>query len=153
MTTPHAVEIRPARAEDFDAVANVWMASWGSTGLAAPGDSSFDGLRARIPREIAAGWRLFVAESGGQIVAMLAVRPEDGHLDQIFVAPEFQGRGIGKRLLELARQLMPQQVWLRTSVGNERAWSWYEREGFVRERVEDEPGWALPRAYYRWRAP
>ena len=153
MTTPDAVEIRPAREADFDAVARVWLESWESTGLGATVDSPYAELRARIPGEIATGWRLFVAESEGEIVAMLAVRPQDCHLDQIFVAPGFQGQGLGKRLLDLARRLMPREMWLRTSVGNVRAWSWYEREGFVRERLEDEPGWTQPRAYYRWRAP
>lgn len=144
--------IRPARDDEFDEVTRVWMASWESTGLSVPGDSTFDELRARIAAEIADGWRLFVADAGGAIAAMLAVRPEDHHLDQLFVAPDFQGLGLGKRLLGFARTLMPNEIWLRTSTGNRRAWAWYEREGFVRERVEDRPEWSLPRAYYRWRA-
>lgn len=144
--------IRPARDDEFDEVTHVWMASWESTGLSVAGDSTFEELRERIPREIEAGWRLFVAEADGRIAAMLAVRLEDHHLDQLFVSPDFQGRGLGGRLLRFARSLMPDEIWLRTSTGNRRAWAWYEREGFVRERVEDRPEWSLPRAYYRWRA-
>ena len=145
------VTIRPARTDEYDEIARLWMASWESTGLGGAGDASFAELRARVPREVEAGWRLFAAELDGDLAAMLAVRPADNHLDLVFVAPAFQGRGVGKALLAFAREMMPVEMWLRTSVGNERAWRWYEREGFVRERVEEQPGWSLPRAYYRWK--
>lgn len=147
-----SVTIRPAREGEFDEVTRVWMTSWQSTGLSGPGDSTFEELRERISQEIEAGWRLLVAEADGRVAAMLAVRPEDRHLDQLFVSPDFQGQGLGARLLAFARTLMPDEIWLRTSIGNHKAWAWYEREGFVRERVEDRPDWSLPRAYYRWRA-
>ena len=146
------IAIRPAREDEFDEITRVWMASWESTGLSVAGDSTFEELRARIPLEIAAGWRLFVADADGKVAALLAVRLEDHHLDQLFVSPEFQGRGLGAQLLDFARSLMPREIWLRTSTGNVKARAWYEREGFVRERVEDRPEWSLPRAYYRWRA-
>jgi ribosomal protein S18 acetylase RimI-like enzyme len=143
--------IRPALEAEYDAVARIWLESWESTGLSGPGDAGFEALRERIDREIAAGWELYVAEAGDALAAMLAIRPADHHLDQIFVAPAFKGLGVGKALLAFARTRMPDEIWLRTAVGNERAWRWYEREGFVRERVAHRPGLALPRAYYRWK--
>lgn len=145
--------IRLAREDEFDAIARLWLASWESTGLGGPGDASLDELRARIPREFAAGWRLFVAETDRTLAGMLAIRPAENHLDQLFVAPAYQSVGVGKALLAFARTEMPDEMWLRTSVANERAWRWYEREGFVRERVEQRPEWSLPRAYYRWKRP
>lgn len=148
---PDSIVIRPARPDEYDTVTQVWMESWESTGLSGPADATFEELRARIPREVAAGWRLFVAESAGDILAMMAIRPQDHHLDQLFVAPAAQGLGLGRRLLALARSHMPDEIWLRTSTGNERAWRWYEREGFIREKVEQQPGWPTPRAYYRWK--
>jgi ribosomal protein S18 acetylase RimI-like enzyme len=143
--------IRPAREAEYDAVARIWLESWESTGLSDPGETGFDALRARIEREIAAGWELYVAEAGDALAAMLAIRPADHHLDQIFVAPAFQGLGIGKALLAFARTRMPDEIWLRTSAANARAWRWYEKEGFVREREEPQPGAPAPRAYYRWK--
>lgn len=147
-----AIAIRPAREDAFDAVTRVWMASWESTGLGAPGDASFDDLRARIPREIANGWSLYVAEADGDIAAMLAFRRADDHLDQLFVAPAHQGKGIGKALLAFAREAMPQTMWLRTAADNARAIAWYEREGFVREKLETHPTSGRMMAYYRWSA-
>jgi ribosomal protein S18 acetylase RimI-like enzyme len=148
-----AIAIRPAREDEFDAVTRVWFDSHVSTGLAVPGDSSFEDLRARIPREIAKGWQLYVAELDGRVAAMLAFRTRDTYLDQLFVAPEHQGKGIGKALLAFTRAHLPDEILLRTAIANHRAIAWYEREGFVREREKMQPGWSAPRVYYRWRKP
>jgi GNAT superfamily N-acetyltransferase len=151
--TDHPISpvVRPACEAEFDEVARLWKRSWESTGLGSAGDAALEELRARIPKEIDAGWRLYVVDEDGALTGMLAVRPADNHLDQLFVAPERQGLGLGKRMLAFARQLMPTEMWLRCSLANERAWRWYEREGFVRERVEHRLEWSHPRAYYRWR--
>jgi ribosomal protein S18 acetylase RimI-like enzyme len=143
------ITIRLAREEDFDAVARIWFESWKTTGL--PSSANIDVLRARIPREIANGWQLYAADEGGRVVAMLAIVAANKHLDQIFVAPDRMGQRIGRQLLAFAREKMPDEIWLRTAVANVRAVAWYEREGFVKEREELQPGWPLPRAYYRWK--
>lgn len=146
------ITIRAARDDELGAVTQVWMDSHVSTGLAIASDATFAELRARIPREIADGWHLYVAETGGEIAAMLAFRTRDKYLDQIFVAPEHHGKGIGKALLAFTRQHLPDEILLRTAVANTKAIAWYEREGFVREKETMQDGWSGPRVYYRWRA-
>jgi len=145
------IVIRTPREDEFDAVARVWMDSHVSTGLATGSDATLADLRARIPQEIAKGWQLYVAESNARIVAMLAFRTADNYLDQVFVAPAHQGKGIGKKLLAFTRQHLPDEILLRTAVGNTKAIAWYEREGFVRETEVMQEGWSGPRVYYRWR--
>jgi ribosomal protein S18 acetylase RimI-like enzyme len=145
------IVIRKAREDEFDAVTRVWLDSHVSTGLATNSDASFAELRARIPVEIADGWQLYVAERGGEIAAMLAFRTRDNYLDQIFVGPQFQGRGIGKKLMAFTREHLPDEILLRTAVGNTKAIAWYERESFVRENEVMQEGWSGPRVYYRWR--
>ena len=147
-----AIVIRPAREDEYDAVTRVWMDSHVSTGLATGSDATFAQLRARIPVEIARGWQLYVAELDGAIAAMLAFRTADNYLDQVFVAPEHQGKGIGTALLAFTRKHLPDEILLRTAVGNTRAIAWYEREGFVREDEVMQDGWSGPRVYYRWRS-
>ncbi len=145
------IKVRAARPSEFNEIVRLWMESWESTGLPSGPGHRFDLMRERLDREITAGWKLFVATAGGRIVGMLAIRPKDKQLDQMFVAPSFQGRGIGKALLAHARTQMPTEIWLRTAVANVRAARWYEREGFVKEREDLRPDQPLKRAYYRWR--
>ena len=143
--------IRPSRAEEYDAIARVWMESWCSTGLAEPSEFLLANLRARIRREIDDGWSLFVADDNGTTAAMLAIHVPKLYLDQLFVAPGHQGRSLGRKLLAFTRTQLPDEIHLRCARGNEKAWRWYEREGFVFEKEQIEPMNGLMMKYYRWR--
>ena len=65
--------------------------------------------------------------------------------------PEYQGRSIGRRLLAFTRTLLPDEIWLRCVRENEKAWRWYEREGFAYEREALEPAMGRMMKYYRWK--
>ena len=145
--------IRPARPDEYDAIALVWMNSWASTGLEQPSTSLLEKLRARISSEIANGWSLFVADDNGTIAAMLALHVPAFHLDMLFVAPEYQGQNLGQRLLTFTREQLPEEIWLRCVCENEKAWRWYEREGFVFDKEEIEPMIGFVMKYYRWKKP
>ena len=142
--------IRNAVQEDYDALARIWLESWYSTGLKTLFDPGLEMLRARIPREVAEGWDLYAAEQESQIVAMLAIHPRDFYLDQLWVAPAHQGRGIGRALLAFTRRKFPDEIWLRCVVQNANAWRWYEREGFRFEGEEDVPPSNMRMKRYRW---
>jgi ribosomal protein S18 acetylase RimI-like enzyme len=146
-----SVVIRPARIDEYDDVARVWMESWVSTGLDSASDFLLARLRARIPLEIERGWSLFVADDSGAIAAMLALHLPGKYLDQLFVAPEYQGRSLGRTLLAFTRAHLPAEIWLRCVRENEKAWRWYEREGFVLEREAIEPAIGRVMKYYRWK--
>src|SRR5712672_147157 len=70
MTQP---AIRPARVNEYDEIARVWMNSWVSTGFGTASDLLLAQLRARIPEEVANGWSLYVADDNGRLVARLAL--------------------------------------------------------------------------------
>jgi ribosomal protein S18 acetylase RimI-like enzyme len=127
------------------------MDSWVSTGLEDASDSLLEKLRARVPMEVEKGWSLYVADDDGVLAAMLALHPPDRYLDQLFVAPAYQGSGLGRRLLAFTRQQLPDEIWLRCVRENEKAWRWYEREGFVFEREDAERAMGRVMKYYRWR--
>lgn len=143
--------IRPARPDEYDEIARVWMESWVSTGLADASNFLLANLRARVPREIEDGWSLFVADDRGTIAAMLALHLPKHYLDQLFVAPGHQGRSLGRQLLAFTRTQMPDEIELRCVRENEKAWRWYEREGFVFEREEVNPANGFVMKCYRWR--
>jgi ribosomal protein S18 acetylase RimI-like enzyme len=148
MTPP---TIRPARIDEYDDIARVWMNSWASTGLEEASNFLLAKLRARIPLEVEKGWSLFVADDGGTLAAMLALHLPHRYLDQLFVAPEYQGRNLGRSLLAFTRQHLPDEIELRCVRENEKAWRWYEREGFAFEKEQVEPMTGFVMKYYRWK--
>jgi GNAT superfamily N-acetyltransferase len=143
--------IRPARPDEYDEVARVWMESWVSTGLEDGSKYLLANLRARVPREIEKGWTLYVADDDGRIAAMLALHLPDRYLDQLFVAPDYQGKGLGRQLLGFTRKILPDEIRLRCVRENDKAWRWYEREGFVFEKQAVEPMTGFTMKYYRWK--
>jgi ribosomal protein S18 acetylase RimI-like enzyme len=145
------IMIRPARADEYDAVARIWMDSWVSTGLEQASNFLLAKLRARVPQEVEKGWSLFVADDGGKLAAMLALHLPKLYLDQLFVAPDHQGKSLGRKLLAFSRAQMPDEIHLRCVRENEKAWRWYEREGFVFEQEQVEPMTGFVMKHYRWK--
>jgi ribosomal protein S18 acetylase RimI-like enzyme len=143
--------IRPARMDEYDEIARVWMNSWASTGIEQTSDFLLAKLCARIPLEVEKGWSLFVVDDGDALAAMLALHLPDLYLDQLFVAPEYQGRNLGRRLLAFTRSHLPDEIYLRCVRENDKAWRWYEREGFAFERERVEPMTGFVMKYYRWK--
>jgi ribosomal protein S18 acetylase RimI-like enzyme len=143
--------IRPARSDEYDAIAGLWMESWCSTGLEVPSERLLTILKERLPREVASGWSLYVADADGELAALLAVHIPKLYLDQLMIAPAHQGRSLGRRMLAFTRELLPDEIWLRCAQGNEKAWRWYEREGFVLEKEQVDPTHGRMMKYYRWK--
>jgi ribosomal protein S18 acetylase RimI-like enzyme len=121
-----AIVIRPYRDADFETVTSIWFESWRSTGVPSP--VTHADLRARLPGDLKA-WTVHVATSGNEIAGFIAL--EAGHLHQLFIAPAHQNRGIGKMLLDFAKERMPQGFRLMTALESA-AGRFYEREGLHR---------------------
>ena len=143
--------IRPARTDEYDEIARVWMESWVSTGLEDASNFLLATLRARVPQEVEKGWSLFVADDGGTLAAMLALHLPKRYVDQLFVVPQYQGCSLGRRLLAFTRTHLPDEIFLRCVRENEKAWRWYEREGFVFEQEQVEPMTGFVMKHYRWK--
>lgn len=143
--------IRPARADEYDEIGRVWMESWVSTGLEDASAFLLANLRARIRREIEDGWTVYVADDNDTIAAMLALHLPKLYLDMLFVGPAYQGQSLGRKLLAFTRTQMPDEIHLRCVRENEKAWRWYEREGFVCEGEEISPVTGFVMKCYRWK--
>jgi ribosomal protein S18 acetylase RimI-like enzyme len=142
------MKIRPYEASDLDVVVKIWFESWKSIGIKQAGSITREHLRERLPQEIAGGWSVHVAIAGGDIAGFVAFQAD--HLQQLFIAPAFQGRGIGKSLLNFAKQQMPAGFRLATAVENTRACRFYEREGLMRGEISTHKRLGHPIVRYDW---
>ena len=71
---------------------------------------------------------VWVAERDGAVVAFMAVSP--GWVDHLYVAPEWQRRGVGSELLGWAMSRMD-EIRLHTHQANAPARAFYARHGFA----------------------
>jgi ribosomal protein S18 acetylase RimI-like enzyme len=144
-----ALAILPYRDADRQATARLWLASWRSTGLAVAQLATEGVLLDRIARELAAGWDVHLAWDDGKLVGLLALRLASGCLDQLFIAPQAQGRGLGRVLLDFAKNRLPNGLWLRTAADNVRACRFYERNGLRRGEIRTHPTLGHQTVIYR----
>ena len=77
------------------------------------------------------GW---VAETHGRIVGFSIADRKEQSVFALFVLPEYEQRGIGSRLFDLALQWLwdngAEHLWLTTSAGTKAA-AFYERRGWI----------------------
>ena len=93
---------------------------------------------------------LWVAEVDGRPAAFMAIAGD--FIDQLFVAPEHQQRGVGAALLAHARGLSPSGLRLFTFQFNANARAFYEKNGFVVARLGvSPPPESEPDVEYHWR--
>jgi GNAT superfamily N-acetyltransferase len=128
------ITIRPAGTADAGDVAEVYLASFHAT-YDFPLAHTDDEVRAWIAEEVAGGGTWVAVDETGTIVAMMAVKP--GELDQLYVRPDRLGEGMGRRLLDVARERSPNGLTLYTFQVNARARRFYERNGFVADWFGD----------------
>ncbi len=133
-TGTNAITLRRATATDAAATAELFLASFRAT-YAFPLAHTDDQVRAWVRDGMIATRETWIALAGDEVVGWLVVGP--GELDQLYVAPDRLGAGIGRRLLDLAKERSPDGLRLHTFQVNERARRFYERNGLVAEWFGD----------------
>ncbi len=124
--------IRRARGADAAAIAEVYIASRRGAARYFPTVHSDDDIRGWIASHVVPNLEVWVAEAAdaaqGKIIAMMAL---DGDmLEQLYVAPAWQRRGVGDGLLALAMRERPAILRLWTFQKNTPARRFYEARGF-----------------------
>jgi ribosomal protein S18 acetylase RimI-like enzyme len=135
---------------DAEAIADVFLASFRAT-YAFPMVHSDDAVRRWVRDVLVRRDETWVAEADGAVVGFLTLT--DDMLDQLYVAPAWQGRGIGADLVALAKQRRPDGLDLYTFQVNARARAFYERRGFRAVAFGDGSGneEQQPDVRYAWR--
>ena len=144
------IEVRPAEPGDAARVAEIYLTAFHGT-YDFPLAHTDDQVRQWIADFVIPSGDAFVGTLDGRLVGMAVIRP--GDLDQLYVAPEAQGRGVGSRLVELAKRRSPDGLGLYTFQVNARARRFYEARGFVADAFGDGTGneERQPDVHYRWR--
>jgi GNAT superfamily N-acetyltransferase len=151
MHDAEGLEIRRMELGELRDVVALWTRSkrralaWLATEMAHTPEEDF----AYFSGTICAHCDVWVAARAGHPVALMAL--EGSHVDQLFVDPEAQGRGVGSALLAHAKSLHPSGLSLFTHVRNLHARAFYEARGLraVRFGVSPPPE-NEPDVRYEW---
>jgi GNAT superfamily N-acetyltransferase len=151
--TAQQLEIRRATAADATALGDVWLSSWRATFPFPPAHPD-DDVRRWLGDELLPNTETWVAadpSASGRVVALLAL--SDATVEQLYVAPDWIGRGVGRRLIDLAKRRRPDGLELYCFQANANARRFYERHGFAPVTFGDGSGneERQPDVLYRWR--
>ena len=144
--------IREYRNEDFDAVTILWRISREKSlpEFQLENGHFFFEDRDYFQKQIVKNNQIWVVESKNYPVGFMAMNND--FVDQLYIDPNHQRRGIGRSLLNLARERSPDHVWLYTLQVNTSAREFYEKNGFVAEKFGiSPPPESEPDVEYHWR--
>jgi GNAT superfamily N-acetyltransferase len=131
------VSLRSARAEDAEAIAEIWHLGWqdGHLGLV-PQELVY--VRTEASFRTRASERISdttVATVDGAVVGFVMV--VDDEVEQVYVSAAYRGTGIATALIGEAERLVRanghSKAWLAVVAGNARARAFYGRAGWVDE--------------------
>jgi GNAT superfamily N-acetyltransferase len=160
MRADSPVVLRRATAADAPAVADVYLRSFAAALPTVVRPRTDDEVRAYIRDVVVPHRDTWVAVHTGdhgsasgsdEVVGLMVL--DGALLSQLYLAPEWRGRGIGDRFVSLARQRSPRGLTLWTFQVNEPAHRFYERHGFAAVEFTDGSGneEREPDVRYVWR--
>jgi GNAT superfamily N-acetyltransferase len=92
-----------------------------------------------------------VAEIRQEVCGYLSLDPTEHHIHGLYISHKYRGIGVGKALLDVAKESFPDFLKLAAFQANRKARQFYEREGFVEIGVSDgDNAEKLPDSVYRW---
>jgi GNAT superfamily N-acetyltransferase len=150
---PDEVVLRRATAADAPALADVWLRSYTAALTGVRRAHTDDEVRAWFRDVVVPERETWVADAEGVVVGLMVLGP--GEIDQLYLDPDWRGRGLGDRFIQLAKELFPSGLSLWTLQVNHAAARFYEMHGFVaveqtdgRDNEEKEPdlryAWSPP---------
>lgn len=153
VTVPHPsrVALRRAAATDADAAAHVWLRSFAAALPTVVRPRSDDEVRTYFRQVVVPLGDTWVAEASEDLVGVMVLNGDQ--LSQLYLDPDWRGRGIGDRFVDLAKQRRPHGLTLWTFQVNTPAHRFYERHGFVAVEYTDGSGneEREPDVRYVWR--
>ncbi|MFD3688599.1 GNAT family N-acetyltransferase [Nocardiopsis sp. NPDC058631] len=130
--TNDATILRKARAADAPAIADVWLRSFAAALPGVRRAHSDDAVHAWFRDVVVATqetWETWAAVHDDRVVGVMVL--DGGWIEQLYLDPVWRGRGVGDRFVQLAKNLSPGGLELRTFQVNHPARRFYERHGFT----------------------
>ncbi|AWV86193.1 N-acetyltransferase [Acinetobacter radioresistens] len=136
MTLNSWINIRPASSDDFEKLVDIWFEASIRAHHFIP-ESYWEENKVEMQNNYLPRSEVYLAEDEQQIYGFIAL--VENEIAAIFVAPDQQGKGIGKLLISHAKNLRPQLV-LNVYQDNKNSIAFYKSEGFevVQESLETE---------------
>jgi GNAT superfamily N-acetyltransferase len=143
--------IRLARRSDAEAIADVFIESRRQAMPLLPVLHSREDTISYFADHVLPHETVIVAEVNQVLVGFVTL--ERDHVDHLYIAPTYQGHGIGDKLLATAKELHPDGLMLWTFQCNARARRFYETRGFVAAEFNDgsRNEERKPDVLYKWR--
>jgi GNAT superfamily N-acetyltransferase len=130
-----AMRIEQADSHDTEPLCRLFnQARASAEGLDCQSAITLDEFRLQI-----AGESLFVARVQGEIAGFVSVWVADNFIHHLFVAPAYQGRGIGQVLLRYCQKLHGLPLSLKCVEANRRACRFYEQNGWIEKQKATGP--------------
>ncbi|MGG8405548.1 GNAT family N-acetyltransferase [Streptomyces sp. 12297] len=122
--------------QDAADVAEVWLRSYDAALPSVRRAHTDDEVRGWFTYVIVPAGRTWIArDEDGAAAGMMVL--EDGVIEQLYLAPERRGQGLGDRFVALAKEHSPSGLELWTFQVNEAAHRFYERHGFTAAQRTD----------------
>ncbi len=152
------IELRLATKDlDGPTIAEIYLKSFHTTLPSITLAHSDDECRQHFSTTVIDDYETWSVVVDDEIVGFLAL--SSGHIDHLYLHPDWTGNGIGQRCIELAKHRRPEGIELWAFAINEGARRFYERHGFVakyfgdgRDNEEGEPDVLYAWAPERYRA-
>jgi ribosomal protein S18 acetylase RimI-like enzyme len=146
------VIIRPYAPGDFDAVTRLWRAAREKAFPVFQKEKghTFEEDCDYFRNVISKKNDIWVADMTNHVTGFLAMAGD--FVDQLYVHPDSQRRGVGTALLDHARSISRDHVWLYTFQSNTDGRAFYEKNGFIAVRfgISPQPE-SEPHVEYHWR--
>ena len=130
-------EIRRADDNDFEALASIHLASLVQVMPFMPRIHTVEEDR-KYFANILASQECWVAEIERIVLGFIAFR--DSWVNHLYVLPDYQGIGVGSKLLGIAKEVSLPFLQLWTFQANNRARAFYMKHGFVEVELTDGAG-------------
>lgn len=142
--------VRPYQPDDLEDTVQLWDQTWHQTFPHIQHPQPYSEWKTRFRNDLTVRGSVWIAELENRIVGFVMVIKEEQSLDQIFVDPTYQNRGIGSALLNKALAICPYGLTLQTLQQNTQAIAFYERHGFKAGRLSINKINGHPNVEYSW---